>query len=624
MKNEIFSVTQDYLNNPKTDYALMVYGSWGSGKTHFVKNELFNFIKEIPKETITTSKRHICKTNTVVYYNPIYISLYGLDSIDNIYTKIVSSIFPILNNRLLLLAKAGLNGLAEFKGINTDELKQIKFFKGITNKDVLFFDDLERIDNNKIDIQSVLGYLNYLSEHCHHKVIVIANEENITNNYLQFKEKTIRYSLNYTPNLNEVYDSVSQRYESDYFDFLTTQKNLILNIFNARKYRNIRTLIFITDTFRNLFFTQTDKYQNEINKEILTIYTIIAIEAKEGHTSEELQESLPQTESLSLSESFDIGLLNEKAENITQNDAVKEMYDKTLRDCYHKFLDNITFFPELINYVFDGYIQTSVLNRIIETIRNKYIQQEIPEFQTYAKRIFNWTTIPDNEFNNTIKCIKKSLADCLFGVNDILRIYASFIHIESMNIDDFKITEKDNLSFKKAIDAAMKDLEYLPYFDMQITIWDEYDDSDAKEKYNELRNYAITINQKHKNESIQAQKDKIIEMIQNNDVERFNIFISDTNSRILFISLNPQDIVTTLLSANAEIKQIFFQGLKSFFPTNLTNPSQNDILFLEKIKEFLDEYIGKQTKRTVDLANLIYSQQYLTKVLIGYKDLLMR
>ncbi len=37
---EIESVIVEYLNNPNDEYAVMIDGEWGSGKTYFLKDSL--------------------------------------------------------------------------------------------------------------------------------------------------------------------------------------------------------------------------------------------------------------------------------------------------------------------------------------------------------------------------------------------------------------------------------------------------------------------------------------------------------------------------------------------------------------------------------------------------------
>ncbi len=59
---DIVNIVKDYLDDKTYSYAIMLEGEWGSGKTYFVKNILKDSIdKKI-----------------------IYVSLYGIDSLDEI------------------------------------------------------------------------------------------------------------------------------------------------------------------------------------------------------------------------------------------------------------------------------------------------------------------------------------------------------------------------------------------------------------------------------------------------------------------------------------------------------------------------------------------------------------
>ena len=67
---EIIEVLEEYVNNPKKQYAILIDGEWGCGKTHFIKNEY------IKKEDA----------------NKVYISLYGVKSKEEINKKIYYAI----------------------------------------------------------------------------------------------------------------------------------------------------------------------------------------------------------------------------------------------------------------------------------------------------------------------------------------------------------------------------------------------------------------------------------------------------------------------------------------------------------------------------------------------------
>ena len=72
--SKIIDEIMDYVKSKNTDYAIMVDGKWGSGKTYFWTKEL--------KPTIEST--YYDQYNM---YSTIYVSLYGLTSIEEINKK---------------------------------------------------------------------------------------------------------------------------------------------------------------------------------------------------------------------------------------------------------------------------------------------------------------------------------------------------------------------------------------------------------------------------------------------------------------------------------------------------------------------------------------------------------
>lgn len=77
---EIESVLAEYLNNPKAEYAVMIDGEWGSGKTFFLTHSLVRIMETIDDGKI---KRRKCA----------YVSLYGAKSIEEVSKEIVFQCF---------------------------------------------------------------------------------------------------------------------------------------------------------------------------------------------------------------------------------------------------------------------------------------------------------------------------------------------------------------------------------------------------------------------------------------------------------------------------------------------------------------------------------------------------
>ena len=82
-EEEIKKELDDYIYKVSIKYAVLLNGSWGSGKTHFIEE----YIKNL-EEKYELNK----KDKTIKYKKPVYVSLYGLSNISEIKNKIALSL----------------------------------------------------------------------------------------------------------------------------------------------------------------------------------------------------------------------------------------------------------------------------------------------------------------------------------------------------------------------------------------------------------------------------------------------------------------------------------------------------------------------------------------------------
>ena len=158
----------DYIRAEYTDYAIMINGEWGSGKTYFWNHKIKPKIEAMQ----VNGKR----------LTPIYMSLYGISNLEEISKKIFIETTQLMNKNLKKFmnsnrsgsipeyAKTGLD-MANFFGVtqNGDRVDYAQFFS--TDDKVLCFDDLERAN---VDVIDILGYINNfvakLSFICSHRL----------------------------------------------------------------------------------------------------------------------------------------------------------------------------------------------------------------------------------------------------------------------------------------------------------------------------------------------------------------------------------------------------------------------------------------------------------------------
>jgi hypothetical protein len=164
----------DYVRADYTDYAIMINGEWGSGKTYFWNNKIRNKIDSLQLNGKS--------------YTTIYMSLYGISNLEDISKKIFIETTQLMDKNMRKYmtatgqqsipeyAKTGLD-MANLFGVtqNGDKVDYSKFFS--TDDKVLCFDDLERAN---VDVIDILGYINNFVEHDHIKTIIICNEKELS------------------------------------------------------------------------------------------------------------------------------------------------------------------------------------------------------------------------------------------------------------------------------------------------------------------------------------------------------------------------------------------------------------------------------------------------------------
>ena len=171
---ELVESILDYVRSDYTDYAIMLNGEWGSGKTYFWNNQI--------KKKIDTMKLNGKKFTT------IYMSLYGISNLEEISKKIFMETSQLMDKNIRkYMESVGRNSIPEYAktGIdmanlfgsmnNGSRIDYSEFFS--TDDKVLCFDDLERAN---VDVIDILGYINNFVEHDHIKTIIICNEKELS------------------------------------------------------------------------------------------------------------------------------------------------------------------------------------------------------------------------------------------------------------------------------------------------------------------------------------------------------------------------------------------------------------------------------------------------------------
>lgn len=264
--NEYNSYIKNYLENDKTQSAIMLTAPWGTGKSYYIRNDLRRFLEE----------------NKLSY---AIVSAYGLSSIADINKELFLEIkFQKTKKQCKWLATFGKTIATGAVGVGKTLLKNIahididfdlsepnykKLYDLVNLKDkLIIFEDIER---SSVDIIEFLGYVNSLVEQDGVKVLLVANEQEFLKTtgsdsqlsnqrdktkepsytpqsieYLRKKEKTISDTIIFEIDKKEALKSIIKLFFADNLSAtLITEDNIvdIINVMSSVKSDNLRAVM---------------------------------------------------------------------------------------------------------------------------------------------------------------------------------------------------------------------------------------------------------------------------------------------------------------------------------------------------------------------------------------------
>ena len=624
----------DYIRADYTDYAIMINGEWGSGKTYFWNNKIRNKIEsmQVNGKKLTT----------------IYMSLYGISNLEEISKKIFIETTQLMDKNLKKYmnyneqttipeyAKTGLD-MANFFGVtqNGDKIDYEKFFS--TDDKVLCFDDLERAN---VDVIDILGYINNFVEHDHIKTIIICNEKELStklksnniemktfiatylldkekklfennkpmvekiqdtiedvfdkaNDYERIKEKLIGETFEYQPEFTYIINGILMRYERypELIRFLKSNTSLIISTFEKSGTRNLRILKHALADFKKIFDMVNKSYPNTNNRILQTmlIFTIaVSFEIKAGK------------------------ITKDKFVNIEDNEEYKSMVVSSRvfmdnRQFYIKEFDNNYYYNFKAEYRFFKFIELFVRTRIfdmkifkrdMEEIVNTVDTGNLPGYKRLLTEEY-WK-ISDDEFPKVIDDVLDTVKNGKIRLVDIVKLYAYFMYFIKKDLISY---DEDTIksTFLNGMNIASITSEYCDNPEEELTavyVKDaDLDMEDIIKRFNELNAQLKDKMYKEKAESVF----KNIPMKMEIFYDRFDKECMDIP---IFKYTDPYQIFQRLSSASNEDVVILKEKL-------MTRINKNPDLLLEekskmnKLKQIINDYITDKpiTIKTVVLSD---------------------
>jgi len=264
-------------------YAVLLVGLWGSGKTWFIKDFVAN---------------HLTQPERV-----LYLSLYGVQSFDDIESEFFRLLHPVLGSKPVRMLhrfargvlKTSLNfdldGDGKSDGSISGGLPTEKMLDRVSldATNILVLDDVERCS---IPIPDLLGYINQFIEHGGIKAILIANERELLNTasrddqgYARIKEKLIGRTF-------EVIPEIGLALEHFAADLPTIRAQqvvrsnfpIITQVYECSKYRNLRLVRHALWDFDRLLQSLESSVleSDELLRDLLALFLAYSFEVHSG------------------------------------------------------------------------------------------------------------------------------------------------------------------------------------------------------------------------------------------------------------------------------------------------------------------------------------------------------
>ena len=624
----------DYIRADYTDYAVMINGEWGSGKTYFWNNKVRNKIESMQ----LNGKR----------YKTIYMSLYGISNLEEISKKIFIETTQLMDKNLKKYmgskgqvnipeyAKTGLD-MANLFGVtqNGDKIDYADFFA--TDDKVLCFDDLERAN---VDVIDILGYINNFVEHDHIKTIIICNEKELStklksnnlemktfiatylldkegdlvkktdkpmveriqdtieyvfdkaNDYERIKEKLIGETFEYAPEFNYIINGILMRYEKypELIRFLRENTNLIISTFNKSGTRNLRILKHALNDFKKIFDMVNRAYPNTNNRVMQTmlIFTIaVSFEIKAGKVTKD------KFVNINTNEEYKSILVSSRVFMDNRQFYIKE-FDNNY---YYNFKAEYRFFKFIEIYIRTRIFDMRIFKENMEIIINTVDTDKLPAYKRLLTEEY-WK-IADDQFDGVIEEIMEDVKNGKIQPIDIVKIFAYFSYFIKKDLIDYDIRTIKSV-FLNGINIASLTAEYCPNVEEELNkISVEEVVEEVGPEMEEVVNYFNVVNEKLKDKMYMEKAEQIFK-----NIPIFKYFDAYQLFQRISCASN-EDIVT--------IKEMLATRAKKY-----TKELEAETKNIKKVKQIIEEYIeGKEP--TIKIVMLEEFAKELDNILDLYK-----
>jgi hypothetical protein len=595
-----------YLELEKPEYALLLSGKWGSGKTYFINDFVDSYTNEANKKIIK-------------------ISLFGLKNVDSIDEQIFQNLHPILGSKYAKLTgnivksafKLGINldwnGDGKKDAALSTDLKSfnlLEFFsdKEKENKEIIFiFDDLERTG---VSLQEILGYINYLIELSSFKVILIANEEKLLEKdnekvYKEFKEKVIGKTFEVRHDFSDILDFFLNDRLIEIHQF---KKQIIKDVYDRAGYNNLRHIKQSIIDFKHLIDKINPDFLNsdEFLSKFTYIFFVLSIEVKNG--------SLEEKDFKAYNALLKYGQASEKKEESSIDLILKK---------YHLDSQFLLTREVWIKIIYKSYIDESELNISIKNLPFFVEEKKRPSWV----KLWHYRELEDAEFSEILNDVIEEFKTNSYRTPEIflhtiaLLIFFNKNNISPFKVDDIKNHVKDGVNIYSTLEWKSNTLMNDMQFNGTGFCYMNDIDPDFRELFEIIKTKSNEIHEKYDKTEIIDNLHLFLEAVKKDDKDYICNFLLNKNEYSpVFRYLNPDDFFNTLIESSNKSVSKLLEILNYRYADNKTLNGNSCFYFLNSELEFWEKIKLKVSSYDdLPLKSLLFKQfeKYLIDVVVN-------
>jgi hypothetical protein len=468
--------------NSDDQFAVMIDGPWGSGKTYFLKNNV------IP---------HICGEHKVIYF-----SVYGYESLAKLKSELIGKLFissfgKSLDKEDQFKARDIASIVNEIGGAVWDKFATFKTLAATTenylinkrlrtqvpdSSPVLVIDDLERISRD-IHTSDLMGFLlTDIIEPYGYRVIVVGNTKEIRNDEVSefnvTREKVVSRIFPFTYD----FDNIKQEFfQGSGNRFLQEDSEWLVGIVTDQARRNggrinLRTLEFILTTFTIIDRELNQYWENntqgkaddfQIKRSVFANLFVIATEYRQGKLTRENLELIDRI--LNTRSFFFMHMKDDEEKSLAEKITLKYhddvnlkhviMYDNSVNEAvFSGFFDAASFITSWMQ-LFRPRKRASSLDRVAD-----FREMSDRQLEELERQLLNDVQKPDISIKDVLSTINNFLffdqSDLYFCKEDFLAIMLESLKnaVDKAVLENKPTYDRGDIGFMYPVIAADNDV----------------------------------------------------------------------------------------------------------------------------------------------------------------------